>query len=60
MKEAIKLAFKTRSFYLVWLIVLTVSCGMQFVFTLYKVRFCNVYKLFVIINEGITPNTTYT
>ncbi|XP_060570539.1 uncharacterized protein LOC132728868 isoform X1 [Ruditapes philippinarum] len=36
MKEAIKLAFKTRSFYLVWLIVLTVCCGMQFVFTLYK------------------------
>ncbi|XP_045201987.2 uncharacterized protein LOC123555424 [Mercenaria mercenaria] len=36
MKEAIKLAFRTRSFYLVWLIVLSVCCGMQFVFSLYK------------------------
>lgn len=34
--EAIKLAFRTRSFYLVGLIILVTCCGMQFVFTLYK------------------------
>ena len=48
--EAIKKGFRTRSFYILFLTVLFVPTGMNWVGMFYKVciaRFSSIYKLFV-------------